>query len=142
MTIEFGNPSYVKFVQTQERLDMAKLQDCFLVCKEVVRARIGIEEAIARLDEIANRKPLRSPWAHVLIYGVASATVGPFGFRAGPMDIPVLFLLGCLMGYMKLILAPRFEPLSKTFEVFAVIVVIFFARMFGSINGGNVTNRS
>jgi len=141
-TIIFRNPLDMHVVQTEERLDMAKLQDCYLVCKEVVHARIGIEEAIARLDEIANRKPLRSPWVLVFIYGVASATAGPFGFQAGPVDIPVLFLLGCIVGFLQLTLAPRFGRYCKFTEIFAAIITSFLARMFGSINGGNVTNRS
>ena len=62
---------------TEEGHDMAKLQDCHLVYKEVIHGCIGAEEAIARLDEITNRKPLRSPWVQVFIYGIASATVDP-----------------------------------------------------------------
>jgi len=119
---------------------MAKLQDCHLVYKEVIHDCIGIEEAIARLDEIANRKPLRSPWVLVFIYGVATATVGPFGFQAGPMDIPVLFLLGSIVGFVELILIPRCERFSRYFDfeiLFPVIITSFLARMFGSINGGN-----
>jgi len=142
MIVGFGNPvstltSKTQIVDTAEGIDLARLHDCHVVYKEVVRARIGVEEAITRLDEIVNRKPVRSPWVLVLIYGVASATVGPYDFGAGPMDIPVLFLLGCIVGFLQLILAPRYERSFKVFELLAAIITSFFARMFGSINGGN-----
>jgi len=138
MTIEFGNTSDSKVtVRTAEGLDMAKLHDCHLVYKEIVHDCIEVGEAITKLDEILNRKPLRSPWVQVLIYGVASATAGPFGFQAGAMDIPVLFLLGCIVGILKLILAPRFQRCSNVLDMVAAIITSFFARMFGSINGGN-----
>jgi len=142
MIVGFRNPgstltSKTQIVHTAEGIDLARLHDCHLVYKEVIRDCVGVEEAITRLDEIINRKPLRSPWVLVLIYGVASATVGPYEFEAGPMDIPVLFLLGCIVGFLQLILAPRFERSSKFFELLAAIITSFFARMFGSINGGN-----
>jgi len=137
VTITFRNPLDIHVVQTQERLDMARLEDCYLVHKEVIDDGIGIEAAIARLDEIANRKPLRSPWVLVFIYGVASATAGPFGFQAGPMDIPVLFLLGCIVGFLQLTLAPRCVRYCKFVDIFAAIITSFLARMFASINGGN-----
>jgi len=124
-------------VHAAEGHDLAKLHDCHLLYMEVIRACIGVEEAIARLDEIINRKPLRSPWVQVLINGVASATIGPLEFAAGPMDIPVLFLLGCIVGFLKLTLAPRYEGCSKVFDLLAAIITSFFARVFGSINGGN-----
>jgi len=140
MIISFGDQSThtseMQIVRTAQGLDMAKLHDCHLVYKEVIHDCVGVEEAIGRLDDIISRKPLRSPWAQVLLYGVASATVGPFGFKAGPMDIPVLFLLGCILGFLQLVLAPRSDLYSNVFEISATIVTSFFARMFGSINGG------
>ena len=42
-------------MHTAEGLDLAKLHDCHLVYTEVIRNCIGVEEAIARLDEIINR---------------------------------------------------------------------------------------
>jgi len=60
MTISFGNPSpntsELQIVHTAEGIDLAKLYDCYLVYTEVIRDCIGVEEAIARLDEIINRK--------------------------------------------------------------------------------------
>jgi hypothetical protein len=41
------------------------------------------------------------------MYGLASATVGPFAFGARPIDMPIAFLLGSILGLLQLIAAPK-----------------------------------
>jgi uncharacterized membrane protein YjjP (DUF1212 family) len=142
MIITFGDQSThtseMQIVRTAQGLDFGKLSDVHTVYKEVIHDCIGVEEANQRLDEIFKRKPKHSPWVQVLIYGIASATVGPFGFKARFIDMPILFILGCTLGFMQLIMAPRSELYANVFEVSAAIVISFLSRMFGSLRGGEL----
>jgi uncharacterized membrane protein YjjP (DUF1212 family) len=128
----------MQIVRTAQGVDLGKLHDCHLVYKEVVHDIIGVEEATQRLDEIMGRKPKHNPWIQVLLYGIASATVGPFGFRAGFIDMPILFVLGCILGFLQLIVAPKSDLYANVFEISAAILTSFLARAFGSIQGGSL----
>ncbi|RPA89833.1 DUF1212-domain-containing protein [Choiromyces venosus 120613-1] len=142
MIISFGDSSThtseMHLVRTNQGVDLGKLHDTHEVYKEVVHDLIGVEEATKRLDEIMKRKPKHSPWVLIPVFGIASASVGPFGFKARPIDMPILFLLGCILGFLQLIVAPNSELYSNVFEISAAIITSFLARAFGSIRGGNV----
>jgi len=43
----------------------------------------------------------------VSMYGLASATVGPFAFGARPIDMPIAFFLGSILGTLQLVVAPK-----------------------------------
>lgn len=128
----------VKIVRTDQGVNLGKLRDVHEVYKEVVHDLIGVEEAMQRLDEINQRKDQYHRWLRVIVYGFASACVGPFAFGARPIDLPIAFLLGCLLGIMQLIFAPRSELYSNIFEISAAVLTSFLARAFGSISGGSV----
>lgn len=137
MIISFDDASThtteVKVVRSIQGIDLGKLADVHEIYKEVIHDVIGIEEAIQRLDEIM-RKPSKF---HILflifVHGCASASVGPFAFNARPVDIPVAFLLGCLLGVLQLILSPKSSLYSNVFEISAAVLTSFLARAFGSI---------
>ena len=114
-------------------VDLGRLADTHNVYKNVVHDLIGVEEATQELDEIMSRRPRFNKWILVLMYGLASATVGPFAFGARPIDMPVIFCLGCLVGLMQHILAPRSVLYSNVFEVSAAVLTSFLARALGSI---------
>lgn len=127
MIISFGDSSThtsdMQIVRTSQGVDLGKLHDTHLVYKEVVHDIIGVEEATQRLSEIMNRAPKHRPWVLVPVYGIASAAVGPFGFKARLIDMPVLFLLGCILGFLQLIVAPNSELyvcLSSSFNSFYI----------------------
>ena len=52
--------------------------------------------------------------------------------------MPICFLLGCILGYLQLILAPKSDLYSNVFEISAAVLTSFLARAFGSIRGGNI----
>jgi uncharacterized membrane protein YjjP (DUF1212 family) len=137
MLISFDDSSTrtteVRLVRTTQGVDLGKLKDVHEIYKEVVHDVIGVEEAMQRLDAII-RKPLKyNRWWLVGVYGLASASVGPFGFEARAIDLPILFILGSLLGFMQLIIAPRSDLYSNVFEISAAVVTSFLARAFGSI---------
>ena len=128
----------VKIVRTNQAVNLGKLFDTHQVYKEVVHDTIGVDEAMTRLDTIIKKPNRYSRWFLVLTYGLASACVGPFAFGARPIDLPIAFFLGCLLGIMQLILAPYSELYSNIFEISAAVLTSFLARAFGSIKGGDL----
>lgn len=137
MIMSFDDPSTrtaeVKLVRMVQGVDLGRLADTHNVYKNVVHDLIGVEEATQELDEILQRKPRFNKWIIVLMYGFASSAVGPFAFKARPIDMPIIFLLGCLVGFMQHVLAPRSVLYSNVFEVTAAVLTSFLARALGSI---------
>ncbi|KAH2233336.1 hypothetical protein KXV37_005527 [Aspergillus fumigatus] len=137
MIISFDDASThtteVKVVRSAQGVDLGKLSDVHIVYKEVIHDVIGVEEAIQRLEEIMKKKNKYSVWMLILVHGFASASVGPFAFNARPIDLPIAFLLGCLLGVLQLVLSPRSNLYSNVFEISAAVMTSFLARAFGSI---------
>lgn len=123
----------VKLVKVDPGVDLGKFRDTFDIYKEVVHDLIGVEEAMQRLDEVNKRPEKFNVWIKILMYGLASAFVGPFAFGARPIDIPIAFVLGCVLGLLQLWVATRSELYSNVFEITASIVTSFAARGMGSI---------
>jgi uncharacterized membrane protein YjjP (DUF1212 family) len=107
------------------------------IYKDVVHDRLGVEDAMPRLDAIVSRKAKFNAWLRVPVYGLASATVGPFAFQARPIDLPFCFLLGCLIGWLQLVVTPGNELISNVFEIGAAVITSFIARALGSIPGSD-----
>jgi uncharacterized membrane protein YjjP (DUF1212 family) len=128
----------VKIVRASQGLDFGRLRDVHEIYKEVVHDRIGVEEATARLNDITKRKPKFPVWLRILFYGVASAVVAPFGFEGRYIDMPICFILGCLVGFLQLYLSPSNELYANVFEITAAVATSFLARVFGSIRNGQL----
>ncbi|OAT10788.1 DUF1212 domain membrane protein Prm10 [Blastomyces gilchristii SLH14081] len=123
----------LKMVRSHEGVDLGRLRDIQMIYKEVVHDIIGVEEAMQRLRDIMNANPKYSvPWV-IFLYGLASAMVGPFAFGARPIDMPICFLLGCVLGVLQHVLTPRSSHYANVFEISAAVITSFFARAFGSI---------
>ena len=142
MIISFDDASThtteVKLVRSAQGVDLGKLKDIHEIYKEVVHDVIGVEEATQRLDTIIRRRQKHHAWLLVLVYGLASATVAPFAFEARLIDLPIAYFLGCLLGFLQLIVAPKSDLYSNVFEISAAVLTSFLARAFGSIRGGNL----
>ncbi|KAK4176536.1 hypothetical protein QBC36DRAFT_8146 [Triangularia setosa] len=128
----------VKIVRAGQGLDFGRLRDVHEIYKEVVHDRIGVDEATTRLDEVNKRKEKFPIWFRILLSGVASAAVAPFGFEGRYIDLPICFILGCLVGFLQLYLAPSNELYANVFEITAAILTSCLARAFGSINDGTL----
>lgn len=145
MIMSFDDPSTrtteVKLVRVAQGVDLARLSDTHLIYKNVIHDVIGIEEAVQELDEVISKKPRFNKVIVVLVYGLATATVGPFAFSARPIDMPIIFLNGCLVGLMQHVAAPKSVLYSNVFEVTSTVVTSFLARAFGSIPRGIVDGK-
>lgn len=128
----------VKIVRTDQGVDFGRLHDVHQIYKEVVHDLVGVEEATQRLDEVMQRRDKFNVWVRIFLSGCASACVGPFAFEARFIDLPMAFLLGCILGILQIILAARNELYANVFEITAAIVTSFLARALGSIRDGNV----
>ncbi|KAI9732877.1 MAG: hypothetical protein M1834_003817 [Cirrosporium novae-zelandiae] len=137
MIISFDDSSThtteVRLVKEIQGVDLGRLRDVHEIYKEVVHDVIGVEEATQRLDEVWTRKEKHTAWIRVIVYGFASVFVGPFAFGGRPIDFPPAFLLGCILGILQLIAAPKSELYSNVFEISAAVFTSFLARAFGSI---------
>ena len=128
----------VKIVRTTQGVNLGKLRDTHDIYKEVIHDVIGVEEAIRRLEDVTHKPNQFGKCWIVVMYGCCSAFVGPFAFGARPIDLPVAFFLGCLLGILQHVLAPRSMLYSNIFEVSAAVLTSFLARAFGSIGNGGV----
>lgn len=137
MIISFDDASThtteVKIVRSNQGIDLGKFSDVHEIYKEVIHDVIGVEEGIHRLDSTMKRHNKFHILFLIFAHGCASASVGPFAFNARPIDMPIAFLLGCLLGVLQLILYPRSDLYSNVFEISAAVLTSFLARAFGSI---------
>ena len=99
---------------------MAKLKEVHHVYKNVIHQCISPEEARDELESIIKRRGKYHPWFRVLVFGLTSVTVAPFSFKARYLDLPLLFLFGCLVGFLQIIVSPKSKLYSNVFEVTAV----------------------
>ncbi|KAK6507331.1 hypothetical protein TWF481_005770 [Arthrobotrys musiformis] len=129
--------SNMQLVRVTPALNLGKLQDVHLVYKQVVHDVIGVEDGMVQLQKLFDQGPRFAVWLQVLVYGAASASVGPL-FSARLIDLPVCFLLGTILGVLALVIAPRSTLYSNVFEIVACVVICFLARAFGSIRGGSI----
>ncbi|KAG5989206.1 hypothetical protein E4U52_005838 [Claviceps spartinae] len=131
MTISFdestADAAQVKLVRVSEGIDLGRLQDVHDISMDVAHDRLGVKEAARRLDEVLGKSPKFKVWFRILIYGLASACVAPFGFEGRFIDLPIAFILGCIYGLH-----------AYVFDFFAAVVTSFLARGFGSINDGRL----
>ncbi|KAJ5745633.1 hypothetical protein N7520_010815 [Penicillium odoratum] len=142
MIMSFDDPltrtAEVKIIRVTQGLDLSRLAETHNVLKSVVHDIVSVDQATKDLDEIMQRKPRYGAWTKVLLTGLASVAVGPYSFSARPIDLPIIFFLGCLVGIMQHILAPSSATYSNVLEVSAAILVSFIARAFGSIKHNGV----
>jgi hypothetical protein len=127
----------VKIVRTVQGVNLGKLKDTHEIYKEVLHDVIDLDEALARLDEVINAKDRHPVWLCVIMYGLASAAVSVF-FKARFIDMPIIFVLGSLLGVLQLVISPLSKTYSTVFEISATIMMTFLARAFGSINNGGM----
>ncbi|KAI9717437.1 MAG: hypothetical protein M1828_007199 [Chrysothrix sp. TS-e1954] len=128
----------VKMVRCQQGVDLGRLRDAHEVYKEVVHDLIGVEEAVERLDELLRANDKFPTWVMIAAYGAASATVGPWAFEARPVDLGPIFLLGGILGFIRLKVVSAGGLYADVFEIVVTAISTFVARWLGSIWGGDL----
>lgn len=130
---KYTHTAEVRLVRAAQAIDLGKLKDVHHIYKEVIHDVISADEGRARLEDLYARKDKFSPWTRVVVHGLTSATAAVFSFSARPIDLPLLFCFGCLVGWLQLIVASRYQLYNNVFEISATVMVSFLARAFGSI---------
>ncbi|EPE10529.1 pheromone-regulated membrane protein [Ophiostoma piceae UAMH 11346] len=128
----------VKLVRAPQGVDLGKLSDVHVIYKEVIHDLIGVDEAIQRLNDTMKKKSKYKNWLRIPVYGLASVSVAPFAFGGRFIDLPIAFILGCIVGLMALVAAPSNAMYSNVFEISAAVITSFLARAMGSINDGKI----
>lgn len=129
--------SEVKMIRAASALHLGRLAEVHLIYKNVVHDLMAVDKAIEDLDEIMNRRPRYGVWRNIFLCGLACVCVSPWAFGARPIDMPIIFALGLLVGFMQNVLAPRSSTYSNVMEVSMALVTSFLARAFGSIKQKN-----
>ncbi|KAG5967052.1 hypothetical protein E4U57_001381 [Claviceps arundinis] len=141
MAISFARstagPAEVKLVKVSEGMDLGRQQDVYDILMDVAHDRLGVEEGERRLDGVSGARPKSKVWFRILMYGLASACVAPFGFEGRLVDLPIAFILGCIVGLSQLVFTAKTER-ARVCDFLAAVVTSFLARGFGSINNGQL----
>lgn len=124
-------------MRSTQGVNLGKLKDTHEIYKEVLHDVIDLDEALNRLDTVINAKDRHPVWLNILMYGLASAAVSVF-FKARLIDMPIIFAMGCLLGFLQLVVCPMSRTYTTVFEISATILMTFLARAFGSIRGGSI----
>ncbi|KAE8355438.1 hypothetical protein BDV28DRAFT_128864 [Aspergillus coremiiformis] len=144
MIVSFDDPftrtAEVHMISVGQGLDLGRLAHTHNLYKNVVHDRISVEQAIGDLNQLMDRQSrYHTAWSLVFLSGLASVAVGPWAFNARPIDMPIIFILGCLLGFMQNVLAPASPVYSNVFEVTVAVLMSFLARAFGSIRVGGTS---
>ncbi|KAF2858430.1 DUF1212-domain-containing protein [Piedraia hortae CBS 480.64] len=129
--------SDVRLVRVEQGLDLGKLRDVHEIYKQVIHKHISVDPAIARLEDVVNRESKHSRWFRIVVFGLAAMSVGPFAFGARIIDLPVAFVLGCILGFLQLVMSPQSKLYANVFEIAATVITSFLSRAFGSIRDVN-----
>ncbi|ANB15476.1 pheromone-regulated protein PRM10 [Sugiyamaella lignohabitans] len=137
MITSFGDPtthtSEMHLVRVVQGLNLNKLQVVHQIYKEVVHDIIGVQEASTRLDDLVKSKNMYPRWLCIMFFALASAFFSVLSFGGRWIDFPISMVLGGLVGFLQIWIAPRSDLYSNVFEVTSSILVSFLARAFGSI---------
>ncbi|KAL9049990.1 MAG: hypothetical protein Q9162_006905 [Coniocarpon cinnabarinum] len=133
-----SHTSDVKLVRAQEGIDLGKLRDTHEVYKQVLHDDIGVDKALESLREIRDRKARFNKWVSILAHGVASLSVSPFAFKGRLIDLPLAFVLGTFLGFMRLYVAKGSELYATIWEIFSIVALSALSRVLGSVSGGDL----
>lgn len=127
----------VQIVRCSQSLNLAKLYKIHRIYKAVIHREMRVHDALLRLQEINSEEGKFPLWFRILNYGLASAFVGPISYGARPVDLPLIFVLGALVGLLELVISPKSELYGYIFEISSAIMVSFIGRALGSIPNGD-----
>ena len=133
MFLSFDNK--VQIIRCTQSLNLSKLKDIHAIYKDVIHARITAAEASIKLGNVMDKQDKFRMWFRIAMYGLASAAIGPVSYGAHLADLPIIFALGSLVGFLELYLSQKSELYGYIFEISATIVVSFIARALGSVPG-------
>lgn len=127
----------VQLVCIKHEIHLRKLCDVHEVYKDVIHCEMSVEDATSKLIRVKMQDSRYPKWVLLFAHGLASASVGPFAFKAQFSDLPICLILGLILGFLQLYVLPFSEPFAKMFEVAVAGITSFLARYIGSLQGGD-----
>ncbi|KAH8673495.1 hypothetical protein BX600DRAFT_206447 [Xylariales sp. PMI_506] len=128
--------AYTTLVKAQG-LDIGACERAFRIYKDVVHGIVSIEEATESMLDLIKSPSYYKPWQIVPFYGLASAFASIWAYKGWWSDMAVSFFLGCIVGYLQIIVASKNPLYSNVLEVTAALVTSFCARAIASIGGSS-----
>lgn len=129
----FTMSTEVTLVRETQNVDLGKFKDVFSVYKCVIHGKLTAHEGLDELETIMRSPKRNKTMWQILAYGIAAVAVGPFAFSARPVDFGPSFILGCILGFLQLVVVTKSSQFSHVFEVLATVLISFAARGLGSI---------
>ncbi|OAG44663.1 hypothetical protein AYO21_01153 [Fonsecaea monophora] len=123
----------VTLVKESQSVDLGRFRDVFDVYKLVIHGKYTAQQGTADLDDIMKKRGRHPLPLRIFAYGIAAIAVGPFAFSARPVDFGPSFILGCILGWLQLVVVTRSEQFSHVFEILASVLISFTSRGLGSI---------
>lgn len=143
MTLKYGAPmalplqtgSKVLYSDStaNEGMDFGKMQEIVQVHRRVVHGVLSHNMGLEALKHIEAARPRISTLWRIVGYGLLSIFIGFFAFGAQPADAVPSFFLGCLLGWMQIVLTQASPTFSTIFPFFAPMVQTLIARAVGAI---------
>jgi len=123
----------IHLLKENTNVDLPRLEGIYSVYASVIEHDADLQVATRALDGVMRRRKGYSNLLIILLHGIAAVCVGTFAFSVRPIDLPRLFLFGCLLAILQLVVLRTPIRRSHVLEVLTLIVVAFSARALGSI---------
>lgn len=120
-------------VREPEAIDLGRFQEVHSVYTYVIHGVYTANAGTAELEKINRTSGNHPKPVRIIAYGLAAVGIGPWAFSARPIDFGPTFILGCLLGFLELVVVARSPEFSAIFEVAACLIISFAARGLGSI---------
>ena len=129
----FSAQNEVHLLKESTNIDLGRVNDVYQIYQAVLEHDADLRLAIRRLDVIIRHRKTYTNTLLILLHGIAAVCAGSFAFSARPMDFPALYLFGCLLAVLQLLVLPTPIRNSHILEVLTTIIIAFGARGLGSI---------
>ncbi|GAA5897876.1 hypothetical protein JCM6882_005102 [Rhodosporidiobolus microsporus] len=137
MLINFADPatctSDIKFLKQAGGLDFGKLKTTYFIYNKVIRDKIAVTDASARLDALMVAPNKYKLWQHVVLGGLAGAFIAPSAFYASFIDCLMTVPLGGLLVIVQVYLAKN-DMYSSLFEIVVCTINAVFAGLLSYTN--------
>ncbi|GAA5830096.1 hypothetical protein JCM11251_006873 [Rhodosporidiobolus azoricus] len=137
MLINFADPatctSDIKFLKQPGGLDFGKLKTTYFIYNKVIRDKIAVTDASARLDALMTSPNKYKLWQHVVLGGLAGAFIAPSAFYASFIDCLMTIPLGGMLVLVQVFLA-RNDMYSSLFEIVVCTINAIFAGLLSYTN--------
>lgn len=142
LSMIYGTPSGLPFhtgfrvrnaMEVQENIDFNKLQEIADVNQCVLRGYLSHKMGLLVLQTIEHAPVTSNLGPRIFAFGTASIAIGLVAFNAQAADMVPMFLLGCLLGWMQLIMTSVSHSVASLFPFLASFTLTFAARCIGSV---------